>query len=64
MGELTFTPGGGFGKYNDDWDLKLGEMLDLTKIDEKYLINDEAKTLVGVRERVIPLPVKKYIKVA
>ena len=39
-------------------------MLDLTKIDEKYLINDEAKTLVGVRERVIPLPVKKYIKVA
>jgi hypothetical protein len=39
LGELTFVPGGGFGKYNDDWDLKLGKLLDLSKIDAKYIIN-------------------------
>ena len=51
LGELTFLPGGGFGKYSDDWDLKIGNLLDLTKIDEKFIISDKAKTLVAVRER-------------
>ena len=68
FGELTFKAGGGFNKFNDDWDLKLGEMLDLTNIDKKYLINQKAKIRMVVRERererVILLPAKKVLKVA
>ena len=32
VGELTFSPGGGFNTYYDEWDNKLGEWLDLNKI--------------------------------
>ena len=38
LGEMTFYPGGGYGKYNPiDWDYKLGEWLDLSKIEQEYL---------------------------
>ena len=38
VGELTFTPGGGIGKYKpQQFDFKFGEYLDLSKIDKKYL---------------------------
>lgn len=38
IGELTFTPGGGFGKYEPlEWDYKIGEWLDLDKINKEYL---------------------------
>ena len=41
VGELTFTPGGGFGQYNPrEWDYKIGEYLDLDKLEEQYLIKD------------------------
>ena len=71
LGEFTFNPDGGFGKFEpEEWDLKLGEMLDLTNIDKKYLINQKAKIHMVVRERerererVILLPAKKVLKVA
>lgn len=33
LAELTFTPGGGFGKYEPlEWDYKIGELLDLSQI--------------------------------
>lgn len=33
IGEMTFTSGGGFSKYNPvEWDYKLGEILDITKL--------------------------------
>ena len=36
LAELTFTPGGGFGKYEPlEWDYKIGELLDLNKISTK-----------------------------
>ena len=38
IGELTFTPGGGFGKYEpSEWDYKIGEYLDLNKIEKEFL---------------------------
>jgi len=38
VGELTFTPGGGFGKYKPfSWDYKLGEWLDLNKLNPEYV---------------------------
>lgn len=37
VGELTFTPAGGFNTYSKEWDYKVGEWLDLTKIDQEYL---------------------------
>jgi hypothetical protein len=38
VGELTFNPTGGFLKFDKvEWDYKIGEMLDLTKIDKQYL---------------------------
>ena len=38
VGELTFTPTGGYGKYTPrEWDYKLGELLDLSKIPEENL---------------------------
>lgn len=38
IGEMTFTPGGGLGKYDPvDWDYKLGKWLDLTKLNKDYL---------------------------
>ncbi|MCD7878695.1 MAG: hypothetical protein LUG16_02035 [Candidatus Gastranaerophilales bacterium] len=46
LGELTFLPGGGLGKYSDDWDLKIGNLLDLTKIESKFITNDKAKILL------------------
>lgn len=33
IGELTFTPGGGFNTYYQDIDKKIGDWLDLSKID-------------------------------
>lgn len=39
VGELTFAPAGGFGKYEPlEWDYKLGELLDLSKLNKEYLI--------------------------
>ena len=66
FGEITFNPCGGYATYPYDWDLKIGEMLDLTNIDKKYLINQKAKIrmVVRERERVILLPVKKVQLVA
>ena len=33
---MTFTPGGGFGRYDPvEWDYKLGEMLDISELMEK-----------------------------
>ena len=41
VGELTFTPCGGFGKYDPgEWDYKIGEWLDLSKLEEEYLIKE------------------------
>ena len=38
VGELTFAPKSGFGKFEPvDFDYQLGEYLDLSKIDKKYL---------------------------
>lgn len=36
LSEMTFTPGGGFGKYEPvEWDYKMGEMLDISYLMEK-----------------------------
>ncbi len=36
LAEMTFTPGGGFGRYDPvEWDYKLGEMLDISELMEK-----------------------------
>lgn len=36
LSEMTFTPGGGLGKYDPvEWDYKLGEMLDISYLTEK-----------------------------
>ena len=41
VGELTFTPGSGFGKYMPaDWDYKIGKWLDLNKLEDNYLIKE------------------------
>ena len=41
VGELTFTPMGGFGKYvPEKWDYILGEWLDLNKINKEYIIKE------------------------
>jgi len=38
FGELTFFPGNGFEKfYPDHWDKKIGELLDLDKVNKKYV---------------------------
>ena len=38
VGELTFTPAGGWGKFDPiEWDYKFGEMVDLTKIPKEHL---------------------------
>jgi len=38
FGELTFFPGNGFEKfYPDYWDEKIGELLDLDKVNKKYV---------------------------
>ena len=42
VGELTFTPKGGFGKFEPrEWDYKMGEWLDLGKLEDEYLIKEE-----------------------
>ena len=39
VGEMTFTPGGGYGKYTPtEWDYKLGEWINLDKLEKEYLI--------------------------
>ena len=36
LSEMTFTPGGGFGKYDPiEWDYKLGDMLDISHLIEE-----------------------------
>lgn len=41
VGELTFTPMSGFGKYSPvEWDYKIGEWLDLSKLEDEYLIKE------------------------
>ena len=36
LSEMTFTPGGGFGKYEPlNWDYKLGDMLNISELMEK-----------------------------
>lgn len=37
VGELTFTPKGGFNYYYKNWDYKIGEWLDLSKLNPEYL---------------------------
>ena len=37
VGELTFTPKGGFNSYYKNWDYKIGEWLDLNKINPEYI---------------------------
>jgi len=37
VGELTFTPNGGFNTYYRDWDYKIGAWLDLNKINSEYV---------------------------
>ncbi len=38
LGEMTFSPGGGFGQYTPrEWDYKMGEWLDLNKLNPVYL---------------------------
>lgn len=47
LGEFTFNPRSGFGLFESkESDLKLGEMLDLSQVDEKYLTNDWAKAYI------------------
>ena len=43
LGEFTFNSGGGFSKYKpDEWDYKLGEWLDLNKLEPEYVsMNDK-----------------------
>lgn len=53
IGEMTFYPGGGYNSYSPfEWNYKLGQLLDLDKIENKYLVKNIPKTLVAV-ERVI-----------
>ena len=41
IGEMTFQSGGGMDLYiEDSWNYKTGEMLDLSKIDPKYIVED------------------------
>ena len=41
VGELTFTPCGGFGKYDPrEWDYKIGEWLDLSQLEDENLIKE------------------------
>lgn len=46
IGELTFTPTGGFAKYKPvEWDYKMGEILDLSKLpQERVNIIEELRT--------------------
>ena len=38
VGEMTFTSGGGFSIFQpEEWDYKIGEWLDLTKLNSEYL---------------------------
>lgn len=37
IGELTFTPNGGFNTYYKDWDYKIGTWLDLNNINSEYI---------------------------
>ena len=40
-GEMTFNPDGGYAKFLDkNIDYKIGEMIDLSKIEPEYLVND------------------------
>ena len=40
IGELTFTPAGGYNTYSPvDWDMKIGEWLDLSKLNKDYIID-------------------------
>ncbi len=36
VGELTFSPGGGFNTYYKKWDYKVGQWLDLNKINQDH----------------------------
>jgi len=46
VGELTFTPAGGYNIIKPvDWDYKIGEWLDLTKLNRDYLTDNDPKTL-------------------
>ena len=46
IGEFTFTSAGGYNKYiPSDWDAKIGEWLDLTKLNKEYLTDNEPQTL-------------------
>lgn len=49
IGELTFYPTGGLLRFNDiKYDYEIGKMLDLSKIDKKFLTDDIVKTLMVV----------------
>lgn len=55
IGELTFYPTGGLLRFNDiKYDYEIGKMLDLSKIDKKFLTDDIVKTLMVV-ERNPPI---------
>lgn len=42
VGEFTFTSGGGFSIFDPlEWDYKVGEWLDLEKLESEYLINNK-----------------------
>ena len=42
VGELTFNPCGGFGKYEPrEWDYKIGELLDLDKLEKEFLVKNQ-----------------------
>lgn len=50
IGEMTFTPGGGFGPYYPvEWDYKIGESLDLSKINPKYLNSASAQEFLNLK---------------
>ena len=48
VGELTFTPGSGFGKYEPvDWDFEMGKWLDLTKLPKENLCIEDGTEING-----------------
>ena len=55
IGEMTFYPGGGYGKYEPvEWDYKLGSWLDLSQIPSEHLdIPDEYSIPIKITNKVL-----------
>ena len=47
IGELTFNPCGGFGKFAPvEWDYKIGKLLDLNKLEDEYLLKEYRNDII------------------